>query len=461
MNPSDTPDYDPYAPVQRPDGGYLMHGKIKKLQPIHNQLGKPKDAPEVDMIRNKLLKLYAAETGVQTIAPKKTAVQASSAQPESKHQKVMYQLNHSGKSMAEIQVEWHNYYQALSDKEKNEVWKEFYASNANQKPAPEAQAEKLVELRNQVTSGKDRRSKAVKVLQESQNLPKSKIDEQIQTYTKKAKKITKNQQFQSIIFGLSMGTLATIILLFSFFNERIIAPFIQPSRKITNTPLIVGTEDVAATSTPQVIIPKINLEIPVIYQPDSSEAAIETFLDQGAVHYPTTSSPGQNGNTAIYGHSSNNIFNKGQYKFAFVLLHMLQPGDTFYLTKYGKVYVYKVFSKRVVDPSEVGVLLPIEGHQATATLITCDPPGTSLRRLIIVGDQVSPSLDGNAAAAPVAASTGTTDSQAPPQLASNSKTLWYRFTHSDAWIISAIIVSLATTVVVRRKIKRRSAKLGF
>ena len=80
----------------------------------------------------------------------------------------------------------------------------------------------------------------------------------------------------------------------------------------------------------------------------------------------------------VYGHSSNNIFNKGQYKFAFVLLHLLQPGDTFYLTKDGKVYVYKVFSKRIVEPTEVSVLLPVDGHQATATLITCDPPGTSL-----------------------------------------------------------------------------------
>ena len=97
--------------------------------------------------------------------------------------------------------------------------------------------------------------------------------------------------------------------------------------------------------------------------------------------------------------SSNNIFNKGKYKFAFVLLHELVPGDTFYITKDGKVYAYEVFNKMVVEPGAVEVLNPVEGHQAIATLITCDPPGTSLKRLVIQGDQVSPSPSGNTAAA--------------------------------------------------------------
>ena len=182
-----------------------------------------------------------------------------------------------------------------------------------------------------------------------------------------------------------------IIFLFGFFNEVIIAPFIQPSRTAAATPLIVSSDSVAPTTTPEVIIPKINVEIPVNYSETSTnEADIENALENGVVHYPTTALPGQTGNAAFFGHSSNNIFNKGKYKFAFVLLHTLVPGDTFYLTYNGKVYVYKVISRTIVDPSNVGVLGPVPGQTATATLITCDPPGTSLHRLIVVGQQISP-----------------------------------------------------------------------
>ena len=46
---------------------------------------------------------------------------------------------------------------------------------------------------------------------------------------------------------------------------------------------------------------------------------------------------------------------------------------------------------------------PVPGYGSTATLITCDPPGTSTNRLIVVGQQISPDPSGNAqAAAPTA-----------------------------------------------------------
>jgi len=182
-----------------------------------------------------------------------------------------------------------------------------------------------------------------------------------------------------------------VIFLFSFFNEVIIAPFIQPSRVAAATPIIVDANTVAPSANPEVIIPKINVEIPVSYsQTSTNESAIETALEDGIVHYPTTVKPGELGNAAFFGHSSNNIFNKGKYKFAFVLLHTLVPGDTFYLTANSKVYVYKVITKTIVPPTEVGVLGPVPGQTATATLITCDPPGTSANRLIVVGQQISP-----------------------------------------------------------------------
>jgi sortase A len=138
------------------------------------------------------------------------------------------------------------------------------------------------------------------------------------------------------------------------------------------------------------------------------------------VHYADTALPGYDGNVAIVGHSSNNIFNKGKYKFAFVLLSRLEPGDTFYLQKGGKRYTYEVYQKKIVKPNDVSVLQPSD-RPATATLITCDPPGTSINRLVITGEQISPSPSKNK---PLQAK-GQLASQTKV-IPSNSESLWSR-----------------------------------
>lgn len=236
------------------------------------------------------------------------------------------------------------------------------------------------------------------------------------------------RQLKSLLFGLSMGALVLLVFLFGFFNEVIIAPFIQPSRHASATPIILTSQDLAPGSTPEVIIPKINVEIPVDYtQTSSNESDIEGSLQNGIVHYPTTTVPGQKGNAAFFGHSSNNIFNPGKYKFAFVLLHTLVPGDIFYLTYNQKVYTYRVYDKKIVSPKDVSVLDNVDGRVATATLITCDPPGTSLNRLVVWGEQVSPDPTANGDSSTSVAATQ------PTVLASNGPTLWGRLTH---WVTS-------------------------
>jgi LPXTG-site transpeptidase (sortase) family protein len=173
------------------------------------------------------------------------------------------------------------------------------------------------------------------------------------------------------------------------------------------------------------------------------------------VHYPTTVLPGQQGNAAFFGHSSNNIFNSGKYKFAFVLLHTLVNGDTFYLTYNDKVYVYKVISHTIVSPSDVSVLNAVPGQAATATLITCDPPGTSINRLIVVGQQISPDPSGNAvAAAPTTAATPTTPA---PVLPGNGPVLFSRFTGTMYGKITIVIVPILIALLIWRQVRRSAA----
>jgi sortase A len=212
-----------------------------------------------------------------------------------------------------------------------------------------------------------------------------------------------------------------LIFMFSFFNERIIAPFIQPSRTAGNIPFIASGGDVG--TNPEVIIPKINVEIPVVYDASATnDTVIQQDLMQGVVHYAGTAAPGQNGNLVIVGHSSNNILNPGKYKFAFVLLHELQPGDTFYLQKDGKRYTYQIYSRRIVSPNDTSVLGATD-KPATATLITCDPPGTSNNRLVVTGEQIDPSPAAN-----VAAIDQTALASSNTVIPGNSPSLWSRLT---------------------------------
>lgn len=422
----------------------LRHGKT--IAPLHENLN-----PAANLIRTKIDNLYEQEpTAKQELAE----VQATAHL--SKHQKFMKSLSTSGKSLAEIQTDWHTYYEQLSDAEKHEVWQEFYEANRRDKqPEPEPEKPKepepeptpqpeVVQAKPETTGAvvghnleyedmaqkEHRKPRVYENLADTRSI--SDIKKDLRKHATARGKLKAKHHLQSLLFGLGIGTLVVLVTLFSFFNEYIIAPFIQPSRQVSATPLIIGSNSVAPTSTPEVIIPKINVEIPLVgfNLTTTDENAVENDLEDGVTHYPTTVMPGQKGNTAFFGHSSNNIFNPGHYKFAFALLHDLVPGDTFYLTYNDTVYAYQVYDKQIVSPNDVAVLDNVPGKTATATLITCDPPGTSINRLVVWGEQVSPDPNadgsGNNTTASLASNT---------QLPNNGPSLWSRMIHSlTSWL---------------------------
>jgi LPXTG-site transpeptidase (sortase) family protein len=160
------------------------------------------------------------------------------------------------------------------------------------------------------------------------------------------------------------------------------------SHKNATAPAAATASAVSPTDN-SIIIPKINVNAPVEYISSVQESDILTALESGVVHYANTADPGQPGNVAIFGHSSNDWWEPGNYKFVFVLLDKLSPGDLVYVDYQGTRYTYQVQSSTVVDPTDVGVLNPTT--TPTLTLITCSPPGTSLRRLVVTAKQISPS----------------------------------------------------------------------
>ncbi|HZM63561.1 MAG TPA: class D sortase, partial [Candidatus Saccharimonadales bacterium] len=393
----------------------------------------------VELIRKKIDALYLHEPS----AKDELAQPVNTAKPLSKHQRFMRDLSTSGKSLAEIQTLWHNYYIGLPNDEKHEVWQEFYQANqratshygtfiaahTGRHPSPDPQstpphdehaAAKATVFASDHTADTPKQPRTFVSKRRSVAELKKHVMSHVRASHQAQLKAKKH--LQSLIFGLSLGAMSILIFLFGLFNERFIIPFIQPSGRVGATPIILSTDGVAPSPNPELIIPKINVQLPVVYDlADGAEATVQQSLENGVIHYPNTAVPGQQGNAAFFGHSSNNIFNKGKYKFAFVLLHELAPGDIFYLTYDSKVYAYQVYEKKVVEPTDTWVLGAVEGKAATVALITCDPPGTSKHRLVVWGEQISPNPNANAAAPAV------DTAAASAELPSEGPTLWTRF----------------------------------
>lgn len=209
----------------------------------------------------------------------------------------------------------------------------------------------------------------------------------------RAKKIKHSSHFWPLVSAVVVG----LVFLFIQFNSVVFAQveaYVSPGA-LEGKKLVINdpTGSTAVSPDPRLIIPKINVDIPVNFDVTSlAEHDIQSALETAAVHYKIPGAnalPGQFGNSVILGHSSNDVFAPGEYKFAFVLADHLVPGDTFYVHYKSTRYTYKVTGKKVINPTELDAL-QLGSDKPMTTLVTCTPPGTALNRLLIYAEQINP-----------------------------------------------------------------------
>ncbi len=148
----------------------------------------------------------------------------------------------------------------------------------------------------------------------------------------------------------------------------------------------------------RILIPKLDLNVPIVIPPRTAllaedwkqlEEDIQRSLQDGVVHYPGTAVPGQAGNFFITGHSSYFPWAPGSFKSVFARLGELHVGDEYWVYYGGDRYRYVIREKKEIKPSDVSVLdQPLS--ERIGTLMTCTPVGTTLRRLILVAQEVDP-----------------------------------------------------------------------
>lgn len=144
--------------------------------------------------------------------------------------------------------------------------------------------------------------------------------------------------------------------------------------------------------TASILIPKLNINAPIVLSESVSDKALLEDLKNGIVRYPTTAFAGQNGNMVLSGHSSNYAWIKSDYNYVFRSIGKLEVGDTITVRvsqQNGKTfdYHYRMKSHAIVTPDDPQIFAASE--QPTLTLITCWPLGTQLKRYIVTAELAS------------------------------------------------------------------------
>jgi sortase A len=123
-------------------------------------------------------------------------------------------------------------------------------------------------------------------------------------------------------------------------------------------------------------IPKLNIK-------DALVSAVDDDLAVHLVNLGGTALPPDKGNAVVFGHSTlPQLFDPKNYKTIFAKAYELKVGDELFTNVSGVIYKYRIYNITVVSPEDTSVLEQ-DYSDSFLTLITCTPPGTIWKRLII------------------------------------------------------------------------------
>lgn len=274
---------------------------------------------------------------------------------------------------------WQKYYQMYYER--------YYANhlNAQQSPAqqPQTSAPEAVDtLSPQQQAIRDLRSKIRNTVNDS------------------AKKVRNSRHFIPALAG-TMVMLAFVFLQYNRVILGTVAAYTSPGNIEPQNIIVDPSIDTKVSAEPKIIIPKINVDAPVVYGAAPDVQSQRKAMEKGVAHFAVSGAsalPGQAGNVVLAGHSSNDAFAAGGYKFIFAQNEKLQKDDVIYLNYEGKRYTYKITGSEVVKPNEVSKI-QTGTQKPMLTLVSCVPVGTADKRLLVYADQISPDPNTASAAA--------------------------------------------------------------
>lgn len=125
------------------------------------------------------------------------------------------------------------------------------------------------------------------------------------------------------------------------------------------------------------------LSIPSLGIDNAYVSTTDNNVNLHLIHFPGTALPPNVGNATIFGHSSlPQWFDPHNPRTIFATLHTLKTSDLIKLTVNNQVYSYKITKISIVDAEDT-FYLQQDTDGTYLTIITCTPPGTIWKRLVI------------------------------------------------------------------------------
>lgn len=177
--------------------------------------------------------------------------------------------------------------------------------------------------------------------------------------------------------------LVTVVMNWGYFARQVSAWWFYDV--LEQNPAVNMAPDVINGQVDKLAIPDLGLTVPLVYVDTTDEITFQRGLEQGVVHYPSTALPGERGNAYYFGHSSDYVFKKGNFKTAFATLPKIEVGARVYITNHaGQQFVYMVREKKIVSSQDVSVLSQGDRAEKLLTLQTSWPLGTALKRYVVI-----------------------------------------------------------------------------
>lgn len=136
----------------------------------------------------------------------------------------------------------------------------------------------------------------------------------------------------------------------------------------------------------RVEIPGVDIRTTVSNPATIDVAALDAALLSGAVRYPGSGVPGEEGNVLIFGHSSHLPVVQNQAFRAFNDIQNLKSGDPVYVIGKEKIYIYAVERIEEMNTETGEIPLAVEG--AKLTLATCNNFGSKEDRFVVTANLV-------------------------------------------------------------------------
>lgn len=291
---------------------------------------------------------------------------------------------------------WQDYYQKYYGEYYGRAAKEYVARERLKIERETAEREKKAAEEKAIISAAATAAQTTEESKDIQDDFKAKIQKKV---AKRAKKMRKSRHFVPLTIGFSILVLG---LLFEY-NQVIIAnavAYMSPGgSEVNDITAIDPTVSASVHDKPTLMIPKLNVEVPVVFGAKNDLNSMANAMSNGVAHFSirgASAKPGEVGNFAISGHSAGNIYQQSDYKFIFSGLTRMTTGDLIYMDYNNQRYTYRVTGTRTVDPSNSASLREIANNnpgKPMITLITCTPLGTSKYRLLVYGEQIHPSYN--------------------------------------------------------------------